>query len=49
MNIWIFMLAIVAQIASYLEYGYLLRACVAIARQELSILWGTLILLAASV
>ncbi|MGB3908390.1 MAG: lysylphosphatidylglycerol synthase transmembrane domain-containing protein [Methanomethylovorans sp.] len=48
MNIWIFMLAIVAQIASYLEYGYLLRACVAIARQELSILWGTLITLAAS-
>lgn len=48
MNRWIFMLAVVAQIASYLEYGYLLRACVAIARQELSILWGTLIALAAS-
>lgn len=48
MNRWIFILAVMAQIASYIEYGYLLRACIAIARQELSILWGTLIALAAS-
>lgn len=48
MNRWIFILALIAQIASYLEYGYLLRACVSIAQQQLSALWATVITIAAS-
>jgi hypothetical protein len=48
MNRWIFILAFMAQIASYLEYGYLLKACVSIAKQELSVLWATVITIAAS-
>lgn len=48
MNRWIFILACMAQITSYLEYGYLLRACVSIAQQQLSALWATVITIAAS-